>query len=225
MNGIDRTQRSFGQNSSAAGETIVLAGNVSLWRDCFAVSLELEGYAVLPFPTVASWHAVQSKYPAPSFVVICEPRQSELSLVARFVKNHVTIVIADSEIGANVAVLLNDGERGHSSNGTTLTTALHAGRLVQSGGTFVSPELLSNGEHRTEFGGLLTQRQIDVVEALRQGKANKEIARDLNLRESTVKVHIRQIMRKLDAKNRTEIAVLANELREISRNSDHEEQG
>jgi DNA-binding CsgD family transcriptional regulator len=40
-----------------------------------------------------------------------------------------------------------------------------------------------------------------------------------------VKVHIRQIMRKLDAKNRTEIAVLANELREISRNSDHEEQG
>jgi DNA-binding NarL/FixJ family response regulator len=225
MNGIDRTQRSFGQNSSAAGETIVLAGNVSLWRDCFAVSLELEGYAVLPFPTVASWHAVQSKYPAPSFVVICEPRQSELSLVARFVKNHVTIVIAGSEIGANVAVLLNDGVRGIISNGTTLKTALHAVRLVQSGGTFVSPELLSNGEHRTEFGGLLTQRQIDVVEALRQGKANKEIARDLNLRESTVKVHIRQIMRKLDAKNRTEIAVLANELREISRNADHEEQG
>jgi DNA-binding CsgD family transcriptional regulator len=130
-----------------------------------------------------------------------------------------------SEIGANVAVLLNDGVRGIISNGTTLKTALHAVRLVQSGGTFVSPELLSNGEHRTEFGGLLTQRQIDVVEALRQGKANKEIARDLNLRESTVKVHIRQIMRKLDAKNRTEIAVLANELREISRNSDHEEQG
>jgi DNA-binding NarL/FixJ family response regulator len=225
MNGIDRTTKSFRENSSVAGETIVLAGNVSLWRDCFAASLELEGYAVLPFPTFASWHAARSKYPSPSFVVICEPRQSELSLVARFIKDQVTIVIGGSEIGANVAVLLNDGVRGIISNCTTLKTVLHAVRLVQSGGTFVSPELLSNGEHRTEFGGILTQRQIDVVEALRRGKANKEIARDLNLRESTVKVHIRQIMRKLDAKNRTEIAVLANELREISRDSEYGEKG
>ena len=225
MNEIDRTQKSFNGDGSGAVETIVLAGNVSLWRDCFAVCLELEGYAVLPFPTLASWHAVRSKLPPPSFVVVCEPKHNELSLVARSIRNQVTIVIAGSEIGANIAMLLNDGVRGIISNSTTLKTALHAVRLVQSGGTFVSPELLSNGEHRTEFGGILTQRQVDVVEALRQGKANKEIARDLNLRESTVKVHIRQIMRKLDAKNRTEIAVLANELREISRDLGEEGPG
>ena len=120
-------------------------------------------------------------------------------------------------------MLFNDGVQGIISSGTTLKTAMHAIRLVQSGGTFVSPEFFAHGEHRTEFGRILTQRQIDVVEALRQGKANKQIARDLNLRESTVKVHIRQIMRKLDAKNRTEIAVLANELREISRESKENE--
>jgi DNA-binding NarL/FixJ family response regulator len=45
-----------------------------------------------------------------------------------------------------------------------------------------------------------------VVEALRRGRANKIIAHELNLRESTVKVHIRNIMKKLNATNRTEVA-------------------
>jgi DNA-binding NarL/FixJ family response regulator len=47
---------------------------------------------------------------------------------------------------------------------------------------------------------------------LRQGKANKQIAYELNMREGTVKVHIRNIMRKLKAKNRTEVAILASGL-------------
>jgi DNA-binding NarL/FixJ family response regulator len=53
---------------------------------------------------------------------------------------------------------------------------------------------------------MFTAREADVVEALRQGKANKIIAYELNLCESTVKVHIRSIMRKLKATNRTEVA-------------------
>jgi DNA-binding NarL/FixJ family response regulator len=48
------------------------------------------------------------------------------------------------------------------------------------------------------------------VEALRRGKANKIIAYELNMRESTVKVHVRNIMKKLKAKNRTEVAFLTN---------------
>ncbi len=44
------------------------------------------------------------------------------------------------------------------------------------------------------------------------GKANKVIAYELKMRESTVKVHVRNIMKKLNAKNRTEVAFMANEL-------------
>ena len=51
---------------------------------------------------------------------------------------------------------------------------------------------------------IFTARQNDVAEALRHGKANKVIAYELNMCESTVKVHIRNIMRKLNATNRTE---------------------
>jgi DNA-binding NarL/FixJ family response regulator len=54
----------------------------------------------------------------------------------------------------------------------------------------------------------LTPRQLEVLDRLREGKPNKLIARDLNMTEATVKVHVRQIMRKLGATNRTQ-AVLA----------------
>ncbi|MEK1944404.1 MAG: LuxR C-terminal-related transcriptional regulator, partial [Ensifer adhaerens] len=49
-------------------------------------------------------------------------------------------------------------------------------------------------------------REIEVAEALRRGKANKIIAYEMDLCESTVKVHIRNIMKKLNATNRTEVA-------------------
>lgn len=57
-----------------------------------------------------------------------------------------------------------------------------------------------------------TERQLAVAQALQQGAANKTIAYELGLRESTVKVHIRNIMRKLKATNRTQAAFKLNEL-------------
>jgi DNA-binding NarL/FixJ family response regulator len=54
----------------------------------------------------------------------------------------------------------------------------------------------------------LTPRQAAVLECLCQGDSNKLIARRLSVSETTVKVHVRQIMRKLGAANRTQAAVL-----------------
>ena len=61
----------------------------------------------------------------------------------------------------------------------------------------------------TVHKGRLTARQRDVLERLRQGASNKLIGRQLKLRKSTVKVHVRQIMRKLGASNRTQAALCA----------------
>jgi DNA-binding NarL/FixJ family response regulator len=58
-------------------------------------------------------------------------------------------------------------------------------------------------------GSTLTARQRAVLEHLRQGQPNKLIARRLGMTEATVKVHVRQIMRKLGAANRTQAAVCA----------------
>lgn len=56
---------------------------------------------------------------------------------------------------------------------------------------------------------VLTERQKQVLDCLRKGAPNKVIAYVLDIGESTVKVHIRSIMKALGAKNRTEILVKA----------------
>jgi DNA-binding NarL/FixJ family response regulator len=54
-----------------------------------------------------------------------------------------------------------------------------------------------------------TPKQEEVFEFLRQGYSNKLIARELGMSEATVKVHVRQIMRKFGAANRTQAVVSA----------------
>ncbi len=56
----------------------------------------------------------------------------------------------------------------------------------------------------------LTERQKAVLKLLGRGESNKAIARWLNIREGTVKVHVRQIMRRMGAANRTQVAIAAS---------------
>ena len=58
---------------------------------------------------------------------------------------------------------------------------------------------------------LLTKRELEVLLGICQGKANKEIARDYNLHEATVKLHAKTLCRKLNAKNRTHAAMIARD--------------
>jgi two-component system nitrate/nitrite response regulator NarL len=72
----------------------------------------------------------------------------------------------------------------------------------------------------------LSERELSVVRWLRDGLSNKEIARRLNISEATVKVHVKAILRKTPARNRTQVAILASkiELEQVSRVSRHDEQ-
>ncbi|MBE3639512.1 response regulator transcription factor [Mangrovicoccus algicola] len=57
----------------------------------------------------------------------------------------------------------------------------------------------------------LSQRELEMLEGLSQGKSNKEIARDLDLREPTVKLHMKTLYRKIGAANRTQAALIAKQ--------------
>jgi two-component system nitrate/nitrite response regulator NarL len=61
----------------------------------------------------------------------------------------------------------------------------------------------------------LSRREFDVLFELRQGRANKEIGRNLGIEEPTVKLHIRSLCAKLEAKNRTDLVLKALERRII----------
>ena len=65
---------------------------------------------------------------------------------------------------------------------------------------------------RPDGATMFTAKQTAVIEAIRRGKANKVIAYELNMCESTVKVHVRNIMKKLQAKNRTQVALLTQHM-------------
>ncbi|SLN27249.1 response regulator transcription factor [Pseudooctadecabacter jejudonensis] len=57
----------------------------------------------------------------------------------------------------------------------------------------------------------LTARELQVLEGLTQGKSNKEIARDLDISEPTIKLHVKTLYRKVGASNRTQAALIARE--------------
>ncbi|MDB2407395.1 response regulator transcription factor [Jannaschia sp.] len=57
----------------------------------------------------------------------------------------------------------------------------------------------------------LSQRETQVLKGLTEGKSNKEIARDLDLAEPTVKLHVKTLYRKIGATNRTQAAMIAKE--------------
>lgn len=57
----------------------------------------------------------------------------------------------------------------------------------------------------------LSQRELQVLKGLTEAKSNKEIARDLDITEPTVKLHMKTLYRKIGAANRTQAALIARE--------------
>jgi DNA-binding NarL/FixJ family response regulator len=57
----------------------------------------------------------------------------------------------------------------------------------------------------------LSPRELQVLKGLTEGKSNKEIARDLDIAEPTVKLHMKTLYRKVGAANRTQAAMIARE--------------
>jgi DNA-binding NarL/FixJ family response regulator len=61
----------------------------------------------------------------------------------------------------------------------------------------------------TEIAPSLTERELEVIKALAQGKSNKEIARDLDISEKTVRNHASNIYKKLHIFDRTQAVIYA----------------
>ena len=58
---------------------------------------------------------------------------------------------------------------------------------------------------------VLSERELDILRGIALGQGNKEIARSLGIAETTVKIHVQHILRKLDVSSRVHAAVIASE--------------
>lgn len=92
-------------------------------------------------------------------------------------------------------------------------------QAVLNGNSYVPPDLAEAIEEKRrlsdelkEKAALLTPAELGVLELLTLGKPNKIIAFELGIKESTVKAHISQILRKLGVHSRTQAALVAKNL-------------
>jgi len=90
---------------------------------------------------------------------------------------------------------------------------VNAVRFMAMGETFVPLDFLNAEEPEAEnqLDGILSAREMQVLKCLCQGMANKEIARELGLQEVTIKLHVKTLSRKLNARNRTHAAMIGKE--------------
>lgn len=132
----------------------------------------------------------------------------------------VAVISADEDPVA-VAELLRLGVCGFIPKSDSANVIVQAVRLMLAGGTYVPPRLVgaiapgrrlgNDGEYSDRLD--LTARQLDVLRLLGHGLSNKLIARELDITEGTVKVHLLAVFRALNVRNRTAAVVAAQSYR------------
>lgn len=135
------------------------------------------------------------------------------------------VVLSASHDRASVVRALELGAAGFIPKSAQRPVMLSALQLVFSGGIYIPPEILAREAETlktisstdavppvpSSLG--LTERQLDVLTLMMQGKSNKAICRVLDLAEPTVKNHVTAIFKALKVTNRTEAVIAANQLR------------
>ncbi|MEO1765965.1 response regulator transcription factor [Thiobacter aerophilum] len=135
------------------------------------------------------------------------------------------IVLSASESPEDVRQALEAGVLGYIPKSSTAQVMLSAIKLVLAGGVYLPTLLLAHEgvtqasppPRQTSVTGRrgtrgLTERQLQVLALLAEGKPNKVIARTLDITEGTVKIHLAAIFQTLGVRNRTEAVIAAQEM-------------
>jgi len=118
------------------------------------------------------------------------------------------IVLTTYTGDAQVFRAMKAGARAYLLKSLLRKELLETVRAVHAGRKLVAPELAAEiAEHATDAA--LTSRELAVLRLIAGGNANKEIAAQLSLTEETVKGHVKNILAKLGANDRTHAAVIA----------------
>lgn len=126
------------------------------------------------------------------------------------------IVFTAFDTDERIVSAVQAGAHGYLLKGVPREELFKAIRVVSEGGSLLQPviasKLLNHVRARrdeAEEAEPLTDREMEVLRLLAQGKSNKEIAATLVISERTVKFHVSSIMGKLGASNRTEAVSIA----------------
>ena len=208
------------------GGSVMLVDRDQLFSAALAALLEDEGLEVeAPLPSVTAVSAVLDDGLEPA-LIITDPsgldRDGEASPLSRLreIAPDARLLVLSADMSANaVAGSMNVGAHGHVSKGASFNVVLRAVKLIQQGQAVypanvaqnlgqgvAAPESIRDGE-----AAELSPRETQILACILSGHSNKAIARRLAITESTVKMHFKNAMRKINASNRTQAAIWAME--------------
>lgn len=147
--------------------------------------------------------------------------QEALEQILESHPNMAVLMLTVSEDGEDLAECMRIGARGYLLKKIDADFLLQSIRHAVAGDSVISPEMTSKLVMRLRRDNSapslgpdvesLTPRERQTLAWLARGVSNKEIARALDLAESTVKVHVQSVLRKLNIKSRVQAAVFAVE--------------
>ena len=107
-----------------------------------------------------------------------------------------------------IAHALDSGASGAILKSAADTELIPAIRKIASGGTYVSAEIKRQLKSDPPIPDL-TPRQLEILESMIRGLTNRDIARELGIRQDGVNEHVNAILQKIGAANRTEAVAIA----------------
>ncbi|GAB4579433.1 MAG: response regulator transcription factor [Anaerolineales bacterium] len=128
------------------------------------------------------------------------------------------VVFTAFDTDERIVSAIRAGAKGYLLKGAPREELFTAIRVVSQGGSLLQPVVATkllqhiSSHSQPELPESLTEREMDVLKLLAQGKTNKEIAGQLFITERTVKFHVSSILGKLGAGNRTEAVTLAAQM-------------
>lgn len=219
---IQRAGASMGYRPSAGTVSVSIAvvDGHAFTRECIVRSLQELDEDLVLIPFAGSEEYLQSGSGCDLVLYYLHRSLNEDRLLPEILKTAPVIILSAIDDPEAISEALREGARGYvPTTSTNFNLTIEIVRLVRAGGTFVPPSSLwqrgssppcpiASGVGERGF----TAREIAVLELLKIGHPNKIIAHELKLSESTVKVHIRNIMKKMNATNRTEVACRAHSM-------------
>lgn len=196
---------------------VLIADDHDLVRDTIAAFLEREaGFEVSLARSFTDAAAVLERS-GPFDLVLLDyamPGMEGLGGLARAkaLNGDAPVAIMSGHTGPNLAAeALAAGAAGFLPKTMAAKSLIHALNLILAGEQYLPASLMTRppaGEPEP-LAGRLSDRERQVLDGLCRGLSNKEIARELDLREVTIKLHVKTLCRKLEARNRTHAAMIA----------------
>jgi two-component system, NarL family, nitrate/nitrite response regulator NarL len=138
---------------------------------------------------------------------------SGLGTVRALTKGKPVAILSGSAPRAVAEQALAEGAAGFLPKTMSTRSLIAAVRFMAAGEIYAPMRMMADrdAEVPTVQGAQLTPREMDVLRRLCRGLPNKEIARELDLQEVTVKLHVKTLCRKINAANRTQAAMIAKD--------------